>query len=258
MNHYQSSQINYCSNCGKPVDSGSIYCENCGTQLDLFTDLNRSIESDHTPYINQARSDGDTLTESTLLIKRKIGSKWKIFIPLVVLFFISVIIILTQNSSRSNKNNAIFYPSQPSHSQDLSTIPTEKPLPTIPTEESVSANPTKKPVSTIASEKPTSTITPTEFKCPGMPASRVKVGDKVVVCSIERLIMRDNHNLGSKIVRYFNPGTKGEIIDGPECADQSTWWKVRINYNNRLYEGWMKEGTDPKAKYYLCLDDEDS
>ena len=107
-------------------------------------------------------------------------------------------------------------------------------------------------------EKPTPTITPTEFKCPGMPVSRVKVGDKIEICSLERLIMRKDHAMDGDIIRYFEPGTKGEIIGGPECEDQSTWWEVRIKYNNKTYEGWMREGTDPKAKYFLCVDNEGS
>jgi len=107
-------------------------------------------------------------------------------------------------------------------------------------------------------EKPTPTITPTEFKCPGMPVSRVKVGDKVTVCSLERLIMRKDHAMDGDIIRYFEPGTKGQIIGGPECEDQSTWWEVRIKYNNNTYEGWMREGTDPKVKYFLCVDNEGS
>ncbi len=110
----------------------------------------------------------------------------------------------------------------------------------------------------IPVQKPTPTITPIAFKCPGMPVSRVKVGDKVEVCSLERLILREDPDKDGTIIRYFDPGTKGEIVNGPECADGSTWWKVVIKYNNKIYEGWMREGTDPKAKYFLCLDDEDS
>ncbi|HPD63299.1 MAG TPA: serine/threonine protein kinase [Anaerolineaceae bacterium] len=113
-----------------------------------------------------------------------------------------------------------------------------------------------KQTSSTPTAKQIPTITPTEFKCPGMPVSQVKVGDKVVVCSLERLILREEPAIDGTNIRAFEPGTKGEIFDGPVCEDDSTWWKVRINFKENIYEGWMREGTDPKAKYFLCVDHE--
>lgn len=101
--------------------------------------------------------------------------------------------------------------------------------------------------------KRSATITPTIFMCPGMPPSQVKVGDKVEVCSLERLILRQDPDADSPDIRRFEPGTKFELIDGPVCADGSTWWKALFKYNNNEYIGWVKEGTDPKAKYYICV-----
>jgi hypothetical protein len=86
-----------------------------------------------------------------------------------------------------------------------------------------------------------------------MPPSQVKVGDKVEVCSLERLILRQDPDADSPDIRRFEPGTKFELIDGPVCADGSTWWKALFKYNNNEYIGWVKEGTDPKAKYYICV-----
>lgn len=256
MDHYQSTQINYCPNCGKPVEPDSIYCGECGAQLDYFSDLNYTIESDRPTYENQTLSDRNTPTESIELRKRGIASKWIILIPLIAITFFLFIFFLTQNSSRSNKTTVLPNPMQQADNQFFVTLSPDNLFPTSPPEKSLSTIPTEKPIHTVSSQKLSPTFIPTEFKCPGMPPSRVKVGDKVIICSIERLILREDPNMSGTIVRYFNPGTKGEIIGGPECADQSTWWKVRINYNNRLYEGWMKEGTDPKAKYFLCVDDE--
>ena len=108
----------------------------------------------------------------------------------------------------------------------------------------------------VASNVTKPTITPTIFACPGMPPSRVKVGDKVVVCSKERLILRVDPSKTAADIRRFEPGTKFEIIDGPECADDSTWWKALFKYNDKEYTGWVREGTDPESTYFICVVEE--
>ena len=118
------------------------------------------------------------------------------------------------------------------------------------------ANPAQAPTNSPTKINPT--ITPTVFQCPGMPPSRVKVGDKVVICTIERLTLRASPAKNGEVHRLFDPGTKLKIIGGPVCADGSTWWEVFYDDSkkpdNLTDSGWVKEGTDEKMKYFLELD----
>jgi serine/threonine protein kinase len=97
------------------------------------------------------------------------------------------------------------------------------------------------------------TITPTVFQCPGMPPSQVKVGDNVEICSKERLILRQEPSVNAPDIRRFEPGTEFELIGGPVCADDSTWWQAKFRHNNTDYIGWVREGTDAEAKYFICV-----
>lgn len=79
--------------------------------------------------------------------------------------------------------------------------------------------------------------------CPGLHLSRLHVGDHAVV-NVES-------NLGNRVrsvpERYIGellgviaPGYTLWIIDGPECANDWVWWKVRAE--DQDLEGWTPEG----------------
>lgn len=135
---------------------------------------------------------------------------------------------LSDSGSNSSVSQSVQQDSSSSSAQDVYVAPTET--------------------------KPT--ITPTIFACPGMPPSRVKVGDKVKICSKERLILRQEPSTSAADIRRFEPGTEFKIIGGPECADDSTWWKALFKYNDKEYTGWVREGTDPESTYFICVVEE--
>lgn len=162
-----------------------------------------------------------------------------VFLGICALIGIFLFIVLTGSGNSSNGQTAS------SSSSDGYTSPLSQPAP-----QDSSVN---DPV-IVAPTYPDPTITPTVFACPGMPPSRVKIGDKVVVCSKERLILRVDPRKTAADIRRFEPGTKFEIIDGPECADDSTWWKALFKYNDKDYIGWVREGTDPVETYFICVD----
>ena len=102
---------------------------------------------------------------------------------------------------------------------------------------------------------PTPTRTPTQqspiTNCPGAPAQRVHVGDRVWVCTqYDRLIVREQPRLSGREIARLEPGTYGDIIDGPNCANGYSWWKIRADSGTI---GWVSEGGDDVDPYFICL-----
>lgn len=76
--------------------------------------------------------------------------------------------------------------------------------------------------------------------CPDGPTSRLKVGDIAYVTKeppIPNRIRKEPNRQG-EILGLINPGGSMDILDGPVCADNWVWWKVK----NADLEGWMAEG----------------
>jgi len=124
---------------------------------------------------------------------------------------------------------------------------------------------TREPTSTRDKTSTPRSVTPTYGSCPGAEPQQVRVGDKAVVCTKQdRLILRSAPppNNTVEIFRMY-PRTKLQIIDGPICANESTWWKVRVEIGSWVfsdekflttteYEGWVREGSDDEDTYYIC------
>ena len=86
--------------------------------------------------------------------------------------------------------------------------------------------------------------------CPDAPPQRVQVGDRAYVCTKnDRLILRENPNREAAEITSIDPGTQMMIIDGPECADKWSWWKVKTESGDM---GWVSEGGDDLDPYYIC------
>lgn len=114
----------------------------------------------------------------------------------------------------------------------------------------------------------TKTKTPTPGKtCPDTFSPRVAPGDRAKVCTRrDRLIIRVEPNKGEREIARIYPGTIVKILNGPECADKSSWWWIQVskgtevfyanlNRDGRLEEdlfGWVREGGDTEDRYYLC------
>ena len=105
----------------------------------------------------------------------------------------------------------------------------------------------------IPTPMPTPTFTEEKFRCPGMPVSRVKVHDKIVVDTQENLSLRETPSMTGIFIRYLRPKDKAIIIGGPVCADGFTWWEVDVEkYDKR---GWVREGRDEELDYFIRVDD---
>jgi hypothetical protein len=110
---------------------------------------------------------------------------------------------------------------------------------------------TKKPAVT---SKPVSTriAGPTAAPgCPGAPPQRVQVGGRAKVCTRrDRLILRENPGFSSEELDRLDPGSVLKIINGPECKDGKSWWKVEPDFG--WTAGWVCEGGDQLDPYYIC------
>ena len=85
--------------------------------------------------------------------------------------------------------------------------------------------------------------------CPGAVRQRVQVGQRAEVCTKrDRLILRESPG-GAELDRLV-PGTVLKIINGPECFDSSSWWKVEPDFG--WTAGWVREGSDQTDPYYIC------
>lgn len=114
---------------------------------------------------------------------------------------------------------------------------------------------------------------PTEVKtsCPGAEPQHLSVGDQAIVCTKkDRLIIKTAPLPGEQSDEIFRvyPGALLKIVDGPSCADNSSWWQVEIPVNTKAaagptdmidyfftdqeYVGWVREGSDDKDQYYIC------
>ncbi len=76
--------------------------------------------------------------------------------------------------------------------------------------------------------------------CLDGPTSRLKVGDIAYVTKEPPIPnrVRKEPNRQGEILGLINPGASMNILDGPVCADNWVWWKVK----NADLEGWMAEG----------------
>jgi hypothetical protein len=90
--------------------------------------------------------------------------------------------------------------------------------------------------------------------CPGARPQRVRVGKQVRVCTREdHLILRQDPRLGGLEIIRVDPGTQLAVLAGPSCADNSSWWKVKIISGSITgLTGWVREGSDEKDPYFIC------
>lgn len=95
------------------------------------------------------------------------------------------------------------------------------------------------------------TPTPTKItSCPGAPVQKVKIGKEAVVCTkSDPLRLRVEPGKSSAIIANINPGVIVMVIDGPECYNGWSWWKVRLASGR---EGWVAEGGDHIDPYFIC------
>ncbi|PJF29163.1 MAG: hypothetical protein CUN52_09770 [Phototrophicales bacterium] len=119
-------------------------------------------------------------------------------------------------------------------------------LVTTPTSTSTTspASPTAIPTSSVVVPVGASVL------CPGAPASIVRTGitGRVFVGGPNRgpLNVRQTPSTSAPIVRIIPEGTRFAIIGGPQCANNFTWWQVRLDDG---VVAWVAEGTS--AQYFI-------
>jgi hypothetical protein len=47
----------------------------------------------------------------------------------------------------------------------------------------------------------------------------------------------------------LEPNTYVTVVDGPVCADEWSWWRIRTDDG---MEGWVSEGGDEVDPYFIC------
>lgn len=107
--------------------------------------------------------------------------------------------------------------------------------------------------STLPMETPqavsTLTSTPTAWAaCPNSYLSKLYKGIKAKLSEEPPLPnrIREQANTSAKILGMIQPGEIVDIIDGPGCSNQWTWWKIRTADGNI---GWTAEGDG--TEYWL-------
>lgn len=84
--------------------------------------------------------------------------------------------------------------------------------------------------------------------CPGAPSSIVSSGirARVTLSDTNPLPLRLRTTPGGEFILSISEGTEFTIIGGPQCADNYTWWQVRLDNGTT---GWSAEGDS--SKYFM-------
>lgn len=86
--------------------------------------------------------------------------------------------------------------------------------------------------------------------CPGAPPQKLKVDQTAYVCtSRDSVKLREGPGKSYPVVKSLVPGADVQIIGGPKCANNWSWWQVKTESG---YTGWMAEGGDNADPYFIC------
>ncbi len=78
--------------------------------------------------------------------------------------------------------------------------------------------------------------------CPGAPVSRLAIGEVAYVAQEPPIAntVRSEPNKAAVDLGQIEPGERVQILDGPQCADDLTWWQVQSLRTS--LSGWTVEG----------------
>jgi uncharacterized protein YgiM (DUF1202 family) len=90
--------------------------------------------------------------------------------------------------------------------------------------------------------------------CPGAPPQKLEINDNAYVCTQnDSVLVRSGPGTNFHELTRLSPGTRIKIINGPECANNWSWWKVRVTSgSSEDTVGWMAEGGDHIDPYFIC------
>ena len=170
------------------------------------------------------------------------NNKSLLFLLFIAGLFLSFFVIHSLTSKNQSPNNGI-------NSGNLSE--TTNGYSAITEETDNNITPESKPIPTNTCS-PTKTPVPTESKsyCPGAPKQHLLVNEDAKVCTkSDNVYLRSGPAKNNSVLSSVKTGTIVWILEGPQCADSWSWWKVKLSTGNI---GWMAEGGDSKDDYFLC------
>lgn len=86
--------------------------------------------------------------------------------------------------------------------------------------------------------------------CIGAPPQRMTVNKQGEVCTQgDGVYVRSEPLRSATKITKLETGSPFTVIGGPACADNWSWWKIRLNDGR---EGWIAEGWDEIDSYFIC------
>lgn len=98
------------------------------------------------------------------------------------------------------------------------------------------------------SDSPTSVLIPSATPpriqdCPAAPPSQLIVQERgQVTNNNDSVNMRRGPGIDYEVVTRIEAGQIFMVLDGPACAGDYTWFRVRYDAGDVFYEGWIAEG----------------
>lgn len=227
-------------------ERGEIINENEATSHQ--TAVTPSHHQENEVIRNEPRRVGNQQTQNPL-----------VFIVIVIGILFAIIFITNANSNQGINSTSNYPVPAYTSDQNNSAAP----------QEVESSAPQDYSVTTIVEATEYSELT-AAYSCSGATPfpPKVSVGDAIYVCTqSDNLIVRKQAEQGGKELFRIPPGTELQIIDGPVCANNNTWWRVELAagtlvrkgaYNAPLYSlsgdtyGWVREGGDTTDIAFIC------
>jgi hypothetical protein len=85
--------------------------------------------------------------------------------------------------------------------------------------------------------------------CPNAPAQRLQVGQPARVTFTDGTPLRVRVAPGGSIITQLAEGVQMNVLGGPQCGNNFSWWQIQTNVNGSLINGWVAEGDF--ADYYV-------
>jgi hypothetical protein len=95
-----------------------------------------------------------------------------------------------------------------------------------------------------------SSVSTSVNSCPGAPSQRMVINQRGYVCTKEDAVkLRNAPNRSGSEMMQLAPGASFTVVGGPSCADNWSWWNVRLDNGTT---GWFSEGGDQIDPYFIC------
>jgi len=255
-----------CPHCGGIVPPGAQFCPDCGKAIEEVTGPEQPIkkaapslikcancgeslppEAQFCPVCGTAVAKTVDVEKVVLPLPKFINGNSIKFVGVAALVIVVVLIVFYKWPHGNSSQAFVAAQTKTSIARQKAAAPALKsnkyPSPTQPV---IFSTPTDIPTDTIpATLPPTQAPTePVRKSCSGAPPIRIEVGDKVEVININdskfnALDMRSKPIVGSNISWGLGVGTELQVLDGPVCSNDVSFFYVRDLDNGN--EGWVAE-----------------